>query len=639
MAKIVFALIATLFISAILQFPAFAAETKRPSSRTDSLGGLSLSSTVGSYFFAGSEHRSIAPLFGIKVGYEKVEKSVAESIGIEGTLNYFNSRSQVEKTNDTGFLYRLDVTYPFPINKKWVPFLAVGGGGIFVDSSASRYGNLLLNYGAGVKYFFENYLALRADARQLVAYENSNIRNNYEFSLGLSYYFGKERVKKATPLPVPEKKKIVVIEDVPVKPEEAAKAAEADAADKTAAVSPSAPASGDAAEIPVVKNEIVKKLSIGFDARSPVIKPEYIAQIKEAADILKGSGNLTVHIESHTDDSGKLAANRALSEQRAQSVRSSLIKSGVNPQQITVAVYGPEKPIADNETLEGRQKNRRVDIQVVKSTGTSTKLTPEQERQNEADRIENARLAAEILDKSGKKVDLVLQEVSGALPVDSNQSLSFEITNRGLNTDEYLLKITAPKDFDAFLARVNRPEEKITHIRLASGEVFKGNVLFRIPAGMADGQRTAVSVRAVSPKYSDVFFQKESTVVSSAPLVRVVAKLSKQEVFPGEAVRYRVTLLNSGSLAARNLIVKLQIPPQVDFIAAPDLKFTQEANGLMVFTVDSIDNGKSAELNVELKVREESVIGQELLLNVEVIDGTLQRRTKSTGRATVVRSK
>jgi uncharacterized repeat protein (TIGR01451 family) len=334
---------------------------------------------------------------------------------------------------------------------------------------------------------------------------------------------------------------------------------------------------------------------------------------------------------------GNLAANMALSEQRALSVRSNLINSGVNPKQLSITAHGPAQPIADNATIDGRKKNRRVDIQVEK-IHPAVKIKAEQELQNAADRIENARLAAEIFAKSRIKAAIVLQEVSGSLPVDSNQGLSFEMVNQGENTEEYLVTITAPKEFDAFLTRLNRPDEKVTTLRLAPGETFKGSVLFRIPAGMVDGHRATVSVKAVSPKYSDVFFQKESLVVCSAPLVRVVAKLSKQQVAPGENLLYRLSILNAGSLPARNLTVKLQLPPQVDVIGIPDVPFTRDAAGMIIFTVDALDSGKRTEIIVDTKVREDNAIGGKLLWNVEVIDGDL-RRAKSTDRASVVPSK
>ena len=638
MAKRVFALIITILISATLQFPVFAAEIAKPPSKVDPSGGLSISSRIGSGFFTGSDQRNATPLYGISVGYEKIEKSAANSLGVEGTLNYFSTGSKTVGSNDTGYLYRLDATYPFPINKKWLPFVVVGAGGIIIETSAKTNSNFLINYGFGVKYFFENYLALRADARQLIVYEGSDIRNNYELGLGVSYYFGKERVKKATPLPVPDKKPVVALDDATVKPEEVVKLSGTDAVDKAAVTGQPVPAIVEVAVDPVIKNQVVKKLAIEFDTNSSLIKPEYFTQLKEIANILMGSDDTMAQIDGHSDAAGMLSANMVLSLQRSQNVQSSLTLSGVNPKQLIITAHGSTKPVADDATPDGRQKNRRVEVQVEKIDPVNL-LKAEQERQREADRIENARLAAEIFAKSGVKAAITLQEVSGSLPVDSNQSLSFTMVNQGLNTEEYLLTITAPKEFQAILTRANSPDEKITALRLAPGETFKGNVLFRIPAGMNDGQSATVTVKAVSTQYGDVFFQKESIFVYSAPLIRIDAKLSRQEIAPGEKIRYRLSLFNEGSLSARNLVIKLQIPPQVDVVGTSDVPFTQEVAGMLVFTLETIESGKRAEITIDLKLREESGVGQELRWNVEVIDGILYRRTKSTERATVVRSK
>src|SRR6185369_10032014 len=125
---------------------------------------------------------------------------------------------------------------------------------------------------------------------------------------------------------------------------------------------------------------------------------------------------------------------------------------------------------------------------------------------------------------------------------------------------------------------------------------------------------------AVSAKFSDIGFQKDTVIVSSAPLVRTVAKLARQKVTPGEKIRYRVTVLNAGSMTARNLAVHLQLPPQVEFLAAPDVTFKQDQNGTLVFKIDQLDIGKRAEINLDVKIREDSAAGQELRGHGEVVN-------------------
>src|SRR6185369_15994250 len=187
LAKTVFALIFTLILSASIPPPVFAAVTRGlrgPKAKTIASGGLSLSSTIDEYIFAGSEQREATQSYGLKVGYDILGESFANNIGIEGSLNYFSTRSKTDASGATGYLFRLDAIYPLILGEKWMPFLAVGGGRIVIDSVSNADRSPLFNYGAGLKYFLEEYLAVRVDARQIVVYDNATTRNNYEVGIG-----------------------------------------------------------------------------------------------------------------------------------------------------------------------------------------------------------------------------------------------------------------------------------------------------------------------------------------------------------------------------------------------------------------------------------------------------------------------
>ena len=71
-----------------------------------------------------------------------------------------------------------------------------------------------------------------------------------------------------------------------------------------------------------------------------------------------------VYLSGHTDNVGNPVKNKALSLKRANSVKNELILLGLNKDQIVVAGFGEEQPIADNKTAKGRQKNRRVELQI-----------------------------------------------------------------------------------------------------------------------------------------------------------------------------------------------------------------------------------------------------------------------------------
>jgi outer membrane protein OmpA-like peptidoglycan-associated protein len=70
-------------------------------------------------------------------------------------------------------------------------------------------------------------------------------------------------------------------------------------------------------------------------------------------------------VEGHTDSHGSDQTNLSLSQQRAMAVRGYLMNSmALNPQLITAVGYGESQPVANNETPEGRRRNRRIDIRI-----------------------------------------------------------------------------------------------------------------------------------------------------------------------------------------------------------------------------------------------------------------------------------
>lgn len=75
-----------------------------------------------------------------------------------------------------------------------------------------------------------------------------------------------------------------------------------------------------------------------------------------------------VQIEGHTDNTGSAKRNRELSKSRAESVRSWLVKKGIEPGRLTAAGFGPDKPIDSNDTEAGRRNNRRVEFHITAST-------------------------------------------------------------------------------------------------------------------------------------------------------------------------------------------------------------------------------------------------------------------------------
>jgi outer membrane protein OmpA-like peptidoglycan-associated protein len=101
-----------------------------------------------------------------------------------------------------------------------------------------------------------------------------------------------------------------------------------------------------------------------FDSGSSSLAPGAFSRLDQLAATLGRYPDTDVIIKGHTDGAGSEASNLALSEQRADSVRRYLIGKGVSPARMTSVGFGESMPLATNSTPEGRQQNRRVEIEV-----------------------------------------------------------------------------------------------------------------------------------------------------------------------------------------------------------------------------------------------------------------------------------
>ena len=111
------------------------------------------------------------------------------------------------------------------------------------------------------------------------------------------------------------------------------------------------------------KKEVTIQLDIEFGVGSVEISSTYFDQLKRVADLMKVSPNRSAVIEGHTDSMGSATGNLQLSQRRAESVRQNLIDHfGIAQERIVAKGFGETRPIASNETPEGRRKNRRVKV-------------------------------------------------------------------------------------------------------------------------------------------------------------------------------------------------------------------------------------------------------------------------------------
>jgi outer membrane protein OmpA-like peptidoglycan-associated protein len=101
-----------------------------------------------------------------------------------------------------------------------------------------------------------------------------------------------------------------------------------------------------------------------FDTGSATLEPASQEQLSNVAAIMKAYPKVKIKIGGYTDNTGDAAANLKLSDERAKNVMAELVKLGVEPSRMEAEGYGDTHAVADNNTEEGRQLNRRISLRV-----------------------------------------------------------------------------------------------------------------------------------------------------------------------------------------------------------------------------------------------------------------------------------
>jgi outer membrane protein OmpA-like peptidoglycan-associated protein len=108
-------------------------------------------------------------------------------------------------------------------------------------------------------------------------------------------------------------------------------------------------------------------VDVHFDTNETrILDPQALAPVIGSG----GEAGARVNVIGHTDSSGSERYNKKLSLRRAESVKSALVKAGVNENAVSVSGMGDAAPVADNATKEGRAQNRRADVSVIQPGAT-----------------------------------------------------------------------------------------------------------------------------------------------------------------------------------------------------------------------------------------------------------------------------
>lgn len=311
-------------------------------------GSYSVTPMVGGYLFEGDQNLEHRPAYGLGLGY-----NFDTHWGVEAVFNYIDTESWANDGDVNAYLYRLNGLYHFTPYGKLIPYLAAGIGGISFDpKNADSDTNALVNYGAGLKYFLTESLALQGDVRHIISFRDTH--HNLMYTVGVTFYFGGEKQKEVAA--------VKESEVTPVKETEGSVVQDSDG-DGVPDDRDQCPQTPTGAAVNELGCWVCKGLEFDFDKWT--IKPQYFPILDEAVECMNQHASMNVEIQGHTDDMGSAGYNLSLSEKRAAEVRSYFIARGIAPERLTAIGYGLTQPIADNTTKDGRAKNRRVQLKPI----------------------------------------------------------------------------------------------------------------------------------------------------------------------------------------------------------------------------------------------------------------------------------
>jgi len=105
---------------------------------------------------------------------------------------------------------------------------------------------------------------------------------------------------------------------------------------------------------------------VNFEFGKSSLTKDSFVEMKELLEFMRRKKLIVIEIAGHTDSIGEPKENLKLSQQRAESVRSYLIANGIESIRVSAKGYGETEPIATNDTNDGRQKNRRTEVHIIK---------------------------------------------------------------------------------------------------------------------------------------------------------------------------------------------------------------------------------------------------------------------------------
>ena len=280
----------------------------------------------------------------------------------------------------------VNVLYDFNgICPVFVPYIGAGAGAARIEIADGRWDNVELRdrfdtqfawqFGAGLAYELTPNWTASLDYRYLktssgasfdlfASNPNTRVETTYEAQsaiLGLRYQSGAKSEPAVEPVAEAPVEVVPVAEPPPPPPPPECKQ----------------PAPGEPLKLDGCKagdKLVLHGVNFEFDQAKLTVNAKTL--LDQVVSELQSHPSVSVEVDGHTDSKGSDAYNQKLSERRAEAVRAYLVEHGVAADRLTAAGFGETQPIADNDSDEGREQNRRVELKIVAGDATSDSVAP-----------------------------------------------------------------------------------------------------------------------------------------------------------------------------------------------------------------------------------------------------------------------
>lgn len=300
---------------------------------------------------------------------------------------------------------RMDITYYFANPTEAVnPYVSLGGGHADFGedanaplTSGSNHDETRVNLGTGIRYNFSDSFSLRADLREFHGIDESTFDTQVSLGLSLAFYRTVAAPADSDNDGVPDETDQcpgtpagATVDSTGCEPDsdrdgvtdardacpDTTTGAEVDSrgcepdsdndgvidgVDQCPSTTPGATVDERGCE-GITETIETFEVDVQFPNNSSVIGDEYDDALRRVAELMEENPKATVEIAGHTDSIGDADYNQFLSLRRAEAVAARLTQSyGIDPERVSATGYGEERPIASNNTAEGRATNRRVE--------------------------------------------------------------------------------------------------------------------------------------------------------------------------------------------------------------------------------------------------------------------------------------